>query len=308
MSETESVVVSGCGWVTPAGVGTIREIIDLLDAGGLGESNADYRTVPDDLRSKAEHLSGEIKRDKGAWMAALAVELAFKNAAIDFTALEPDRLGAVVGCSLAGQEGMINFAGEVREQTARFVTPLHFPQTVGNFIAGALARAYHIRGPNLTVAGGVEGGFEAIAEGRDLVAAGLVDVVLVGGVERLSEELGTALAREDGAVSEGACFLLLELAGRAAARSHAPLAVIERAVRSAARADGWAWEADATVVSGGVKIDGARCIEEVIGSCGAAAGVAAAALAIGALPKTIRSRAVGKGKPGFFVLDFATAT
>ena len=86
------------------------------------------------------------------------------------------------------------------------------------------------------------------------------------------------------------------------------LATIERVERCINGADSGVLGAAATVVAGGAKIDGARCIEEAIGSCGAATGVAAAALAIGALPETVRSRAVCKGNPGFFVIDFATAT
>ena len=56
---------------------------------------------------------------------------------------------------------MIRFAEEVRAQSPRFVSPIHFPETVGNYLAAALARGFGFRGPNLTLAGD-SAGMEAV--------------------------------------------------------------------------------------------------------------------------------------------------
>lgn len=135
----------------------------------------------------------------------------------------------VLGCALAGQLGMIGFAQEVRSQSARFVSPLHFPQTVGNYAAGALARSFHIRGPNLTVARGVASGLEAVVAGCRIIRDGLADVVLAGGADTFVDALIPALREESQDLAEGACWFVLERVGARAGwgmKPRAPLAFV----------------------------------------------------------------------------------
>lgn len=282
-TEDSFIVLTGCGWVTPFAAGTIAEILAAARSRSTPPEPQDgYWAVPDDLLQSRTGLSKELQRDKAAAMTAVALEHALEAARIERDSLDGRRVGMVLGCALAGQLGMIDFANEVRQQTPRFVSPIHFPQTVGNYISGALARGYDVRGPNLTLACGAASGLDAVVEGAAAIAAGTADIVLAGGADRLSPALARGLSRPGVILSEGACMFVLERASAAAARGATPLAKITRA----RRLDGGESppvSADGAIVSEAcVPQPGAVCIEHWVGCCCGALGSAAVAAAIGA--------------------------
>ena len=273
-----SIVLTGCGWVTPIAVGTVRDVLSAVSSESAPSSSSGFLSVPDDPPpADLSHLSNETKRNKGAWMAALAVEHACRTAALPLESLDSDRVGLTLGCGMAGQLGMIDFASEVRTQSVRFVSPIHFPQTVGNYVAGALARGYKLRGPNATFASGPASSLNAIVEACAIVARGGADIVLAGGVEHLSADLAEGIEQDGTFLSEGACFFVVERADGAAKRS----------AKTMASVTGWRcgdMSADSAIVSvAGCRLGGAVLIEQVVGLCIGAAGAAAVAAAIGAV-------------------------
>ncbi len=183
----QSIVLTGCGWVTPFAADSISDVL------AAARQPACW-TVPDERLDDFPDLSNELKHDRGAWMTAVALEHACRSASVELKSLDSGRVGLVLGCGLAGQLGMIDFADEVRQQSPRFVSPIHFPQTVGNYIAGALARGYDIRGPNITLASGATSGLDAIVEACSLLACGSADLVFAGGTEQLSKALAEGLS------------------------------------------------------------------------------------------------------------------
>lgn len=277
---TFSLVLSGCGWVTPAAAGSIDEVLAAVaKAPAVSQVAAGgFCSVPDDPPiADISHLSNELKRDKGAWMAAVAMEHACRTASLPLESLDSDRVGLALGCGLAGQLGMIEFASEVRKQSVRFVSPIHFPQTVGNYVAGAVARGYKLRGPNATFASGASSSLDAIIEACAWVARGDADIVLAGGVERLTSELATGLTQNGAAASEGACFVVVESADHLSRRSASPLANVVACSRGPDR------QTENRVLStAGCALPGAVVIEHGTGLCLGAAGAAATAAVIGA--------------------------
>jgi 3-oxoacyl-(acyl-carrier-protein) synthase len=123
---------------------------------------------------------------------------------------------------------MMQFAREVKQQTPRFVSPLHFPQTVGNYAAGALARALKINGPNLTFGAGPHAGLAAVSEAAQLVKAGWADLFIAGGTDTVGTNLLPAMI-DAGMVhtagpfasrpAEGACFVTIESEAHARQRN-----------------------------------------------------------------------------------------
>ena len=301
-SRDESIVLSGCGWVTPFAAGTIAEVLTAAgDPAAASAPDREYRAVPDGLLDEYPHLSGELKRDRSAWMTGIALELARRQASLAADSVEADRLGMVLGCGLAGQLGMIGFADEVRQQSARFVSPIHFPQTVGNYVSGALARSYNILGPNVTVSSGVASGLDAIVEGCGLLTGGGAEVVLAGGTDTLSKELAEALTEPGVVVGEGACWFVLERLDHAAARGVAPLAAVTRTACLPASEAGNA-AADTGLVSAAPgRCAGAIFIEHWVGQCFAALGAGAVAAGIGAANGLPVPR-VGRGDPDSIIV------
>ncbi len=207
----DTVVITGCGWVTPFVSGRLHEV---LNAGPGVEPpvGRPYWSISFDGRRAFDDVPAECRQDASATLAATAFQIARKDAQLHEgrNLPPPERVGLVLGCGLAGQSGMIDFANDVREQSVRFVSPIRFPQTVGNYVAGALARSFDIRGPNVTLANGIASGLDAVVEACALLRSGQADLVYAGGCERLTPTTAAGLFQEGVLLSDGACLFTLE--------------------------------------------------------------------------------------------------
>lgn len=227
-SGNDAITLTGCGWVTPFAAGTIDEVLTAArKLSTLATPQDGYWAVPNEQCVDPSKVSNEIKRDKGAWITASALQHACRSAGLNLEEAESQRVGLILGSAFAGQLGMIRFAEEVRSQSPRFVSPIHFPQTVGNYIAGAIARAYGITGPNSTVATGAASGLDAIVEAKSILNTGMADIVIAGGMDTLSDDLTNGLAEPGVCFSEGACLFVLERADHAKRRGVRLLASLD---------------------------------------------------------------------------------
>lgn len=277
-ADDQAIVITGCGWVTPFGVGDARDRLPGVPALDTAASPP-VRQIPTELLDRFPPVAEELRHDRAAWMAGLAFELACRSAGVDRHQTPPERIGLVLGSALAGQPGMIQFAEEVRAQSARFVSPIHFPNTVGNFTAGAIARVHQLRGPNLTLAGGAACGLEALVRAAALIADGSADVVVAGGVETITEALALGFDPLTPPLSEGACLYVLVSRTRAAARSATIMALIESCSTETANDSTPLEHDDAVVVTAGFDNHDALSVESILGRGLAAAGAATVLLA-----------------------------
>lgn len=275
--DDNGVVITGCGWVTPEAAGNIDDVLAAMPEGPADQAVPSFRAVTTDRLATEIDLPKELVADHGAHIAAVALLHACRDARLDLSDVNATRVGVVIGCGLAGQEGMIRFAEEVREQSPRFVSPIHFPQTVGNYIAGALARGFHITGPNLTLAGGPRLGLDTVLEAMNLIQSGQADVLVAGGVDTFSPRTARSFSPPDTRPADGACLLVLESCRHAAMR-HAPV----RAALSLCERDpgpaGASWPR-ATVARAA---PGAVFVQGHIGYCPGAVGPASIAAVLGA--------------------------
>lgn len=287
----DAVVITGCGWVTSRAAGSASEVLaavrkaDALPPG--------HHRVPAELLDAGPPLPTDLAEEADVRLAARAVQLACADAGRSVESLVGERTALVLGCSQAGQGGMIAFANEVREQSARFVSPIHFPQTVGNYPAGAVGRAFHIRGVNLTLACGVTSGLEAIGEAARLLAEGAADVAIAGGLDVFTEPLARALGAEHPVLADSACVLILERAGKSQQR---PGAAWRWGGLRRVSPGGWSSPKGATQVQAGCGVRGVPDVVELTGWSGAASGAAALAVARASADGThVHALAPGEG-------------
>lgn len=281
MEKRNRIAITGCGWITPFACGTIDEILAAATSDRPAPQPSGYWQVPDSFADRFEHLSNEVRRDKTCWLAAAAMTIAARQAELSLDEVPSERLGLVLGCALAGQIGMITFAEDVRAKSPRFVSPIHFPQTVGNYPAGALARALGIRGPNITIARGVASGLTALIEACGFLREDLADVVIAGGVDALDDAVASIFAEGKSHQSEGACLYVLERLASAQARDACPLAILQdQPVQPVSELTA---SPDIVVSTAGSALPGVVEIESLIGHCHAALGAATVAAGIAAL-------------------------
>lgn len=268
------VAMTGCGWVTPRVAGRIEDVLTVY-SGAHDPPKVAYEPIPQAIFDQFPKLPMEAVKEPPVRLAAIALEIACAQAGIN--QIPSDRKSLVVGCALAGLGGMIDFANDVREQSPRFVSPIRFPQTVGNYICGALARCYDFRGPASTIACGSASSLEAIREAASWLVSGQADFVVAGGCETLSPPIVEALDLPEVRFADGACFFVLERESDAARRGAKILAVLPdpRLPARPGFADG------STVHAAGFRPNGALCIENWIGRTLGADAAASLAAAIG---------------------------
>ena len=251
------VVVTGLGATTPLG-GDVPSTWAAMLAGRSGVR----RLPPEFVEQLPVHIGAPVALDPGdvldrvqarrldrtAQLALIAAREAWADAgfpspdADGFSeAVDPDRLGVVVGTGIGGVLTTLANYDLLREKGARRVSPLAIPMLMPNGPAAAIALEHVARAGVHTPISACASGAEAVGIGLEMIRSGRADVVICGGTEAAMHPLPIAafanmqaLSRRndepeqasrpydkgrDGFVyGEGAGILVLESAERAQAR------------------------------------------------------------------------------------------
>ncbi len=236
------VLITGCGAVSPFGVGVPRLWSGLLegrcalapirsfDTAGLAHALAGQ--VP--AFEPAAHLSGaDAERlDRIGQYALTAAREALHDARLDLASVDRTRVGAIVATTLGGMElgeQYVRCRRDGRAFDARQL--LHVPYAA---TATRLARALSVRGPVFSPSIACASGTYAVGLALELIRRGQADAFVVGGAEIVchfvvsgftslhataAEAVRPFDARRDGlAIGEGAAMLVVESDAHARAR------------------------------------------------------------------------------------------
>lgn len=253
MSAT--VLVTGLGVIAPHG----HDAGSVFDAVVQGRSAVHELSMDLARPAAAATVDIDLTRwfnklqaagvDRVSQLAVAAADLAVRDAGgIDHVA--PERIGIYVGCGMGGAAAL---DAAYRSTTGR-VSPLTIPAFMPNAPAAHVAMRLGAHGPVLTYAVACASSSVAIAEAAKAVRCGEVDIAIAGGTESLivpgvvltwqAMQTLAGFTPGDGSAAhccrpfsadrsgfvlgEGAAFLVLENADRAAARQapnrHAELA------------------------------------------------------------------------------------
>jgi 3-oxoacyl-[acyl-carrier-protein] synthase II len=201
--------VTGFGTVTAGGVG----VSDTWDALLAGTSTADHLPelagMPVDFACKAREFDGDAllgrrvawRLDRSTQMAMVATNEALELAGLDSAEWDGTRVGVVLATALGGQTVWEREGARLREHGPGMVSPLLIPMAGVNMTAGHVAAAHGARGPNFAPATACASGATALGAARDLLRAGLCDVVIAGGTEAPITPLVAASFAKMGALS-----------------------------------------------------------------------------------------------------------
>jgi 3-oxoacyl-[acyl-carrier-protein] synthase II len=253
-STHRRVVVTGLGATTPLG-GDVASTWSAMLAGRSG-----VRRLPQEFIDVLPvHIGAPVavdpldvldrvqarRLDRTAQLALIAAREAWADAGLpapgDDDAVDPDRLGVVVGTGIGGVLTTLANYDTLKEKGARRVSPLAVPMLMPNSPAAAIALELVARAGVHTPISACASGAEAIGQGLEMIRSGRADVVVCGGTEAAIHPLPIAafanmqaLSRRndepeqasrpydkgrDGFVyGEGSGVVVLESAERAAAR------------------------------------------------------------------------------------------
>lgn len=246
-----SVVVTGVGCVTPAGIGAegfwagLRAMKSPIRAVTRFDAER-FRTriaaEIDDFRAE-DHLSRKAAKrfDRFSQLGVTASRMAVQDAEIVPEREDRDRIGVSMGSALGGIAKAEEEFPVFMAEGIRSVDPALALDVFGGAVSCNIAIEHGFTGPNSTNAMSCASGTIAVGEGFRAIRNGLADVMLAGGAEAplaplcfgafsiiramstRNEDPGTACrpfdeSRDGFVMGEGAAVLVLEERSRAEAR------------------------------------------------------------------------------------------
>lgn len=209
MTGRPEVVVTGLGLVTPAGIG-VPENWELICSGRSTATRAPALAgLPVDFCCQVPDFDGTARLGrKLAWrldrvsqLALVAGRQAVADAGLDPASWDGTRVGILLGSSFGGAATYEREHETCLTDGPAAVSPLLMVMAPVNMSAGYLAIDLGAGGPNMVVSTACAAGSTAIGLGRQLLQAGLCDVVLAGGTESTSTRTTMASLHRMGALS-----------------------------------------------------------------------------------------------------------
>jgi 3-oxoacyl-[acyl-carrier-protein] synthase II len=196
IDNTQRVVVTGIGMVTPLGIGK-EEFSRRLFSGET--AFAEIKSF--DTGSFSSHLGAEVtnfnprdfisvknmrRMDKISLMTAASARMALEDAGIQITDENRDRVGIILGTAFGATDVTAQFAGTLLTQGPALVNPILVPNIVMNAPAGHASIELGFRGVNTTVTHFAVSAENAIAYAAAEIKRGTADFIITGGVDILS--------------------------------------------------------------------------------------------------------------------------
>ena len=196
------VVITGCGAVTPIGIG--KEA--FWNALERGENGADFITLFD----TAQHITKiaaevkdfnpenwldkkEVRRtDRVIHFAAAAADLAVEDSGLDIEKLDKNLFGVYVGSGEGGIHTLEENSRVLYEKGPNRVSPFMVPMMITNMPAAYIAIRFGAKGPNMAVVTACASSINSMGEAYNCIARGDADVMLTGGAEAAVSPLATA--------------------------------------------------------------------------------------------------------------------
>jgi 3-oxoacyl-[acyl-carrier-protein] synthase II len=203
--DSQRIVVTGLGLVTPLGVGK-DEFSRRLFAGRCAIDTVQAF----DTSAGTSHLGAEVRdfqprdfisvknlrrMDKASLLTTASARLALTDAGLTITDENRDRVGILLGTAFGATDVTVSFAGTLLSEGPSSVNPILVPNTVMNAPAGHASIELGFRGVNTTVTHFAVSAETAIAYAVSEIRRGAADVILTGGVDILSKFYYEALTK-----------------------------------------------------------------------------------------------------------------
>lgn len=247
--DDQRIVITGVGLTAPNGDG-LDEYRAALLAGKSGVAPYHIRYVGDTLAGEChfDELKYQKRKElrRGTRAGSIGIFCAnetITNSGIDWSQVDPSRVGVYVGVTEHGNVETENEINEIKafDYDTKVWSHHHNPRTVANNPAGEITLNMGITGPHYTIGAACAAGNAGLIQGAQMLQLDQCDVAIAGGVSESIRTFGIfagfasqgALAEHEDptrasrpfdrdrsgiVVSEGGCLFVLERYSDAARR------------------------------------------------------------------------------------------
>ena len=205
--DHQRIVITGMGAITPLGLDVDSTWQRLIQ----GESGikpithfeaSDYRaqiagTVDDFDISQYMSPKDARRYDTFVQYGVAAAAQALQQAgfisdlqASPVTGVDPNRIGVLIGSGIGGITTIEENTLKLNQDSPRKISPFFVPSAIVNMAAGQVAIRHGLKGLNLATATACTTATHAIGLSARLIAYGDADVIVAGGCEKASSQLG----------------------------------------------------------------------------------------------------------------------
>ena len=194
------VVVTGLGALTPLGL-NVKDSWQGLKEGKSGAAPVTHLdasafntrfSMPVKGFNAEDYMSAKEARKMDLFIQygmAAGIQ-AFRDSGLEVTEENAQRIGVIVGAGIGGLYTIEKNHDALLEGGPRKMSPFFVPGSIVNMIAGNLSIEYGLRGPNLAVVTACTTGAHCIGHGARVIAYGDADVMVAGGAEMATTNLG----------------------------------------------------------------------------------------------------------------------
>lgn len=194
------VVVTGLGMLTPVG-NTVEDSWKSILAGKSGAANIEqFDASPFATRFSASVKNFDVseymnpkdarKMDLFIQYGMAAAAQAITDSGLEVTDENASRIGCAVGSGIGGLSLIESTHTTLGKSGPRRISPFFVPGSIINMIAGNLAIQYGFKGPNIAITTACTTGTHNIGSAMRMIQYGDADVMIAGGAEMATTELG----------------------------------------------------------------------------------------------------------------------
>ena len=186
-----AAAVTGIGLVTPAGIGVAENWQCIVEGRATAATDPALANFPVSLSCRvpgfmpeASGVANPWQWDRFAQFALIAAQEALRDAGLQPRQWRDDsRVAVIIGSGAGGTATLEAQHAALLADGPSGISPLTLPMGLLNMAAGQVAIELGARGPCMAPCTACASGASAIGIARDLLDAGVVDIVVAGGTE-----------------------------------------------------------------------------------------------------------------------------
>jgi 3-oxoacyl-[acyl-carrier-protein] synthase II len=194
------VVITGMGAITPLGLNVEDTWKGLVEGrSGIGLlSRIDASNYPTRIGGEIDGFDPTLymgykearRMERFCQFAVAATKQALDDAGLRLEESDPEQIGVLIGTAIGGLDATDE---AVRNLVAgKRISPFYLVTMVPNIAAFHVSHVYGLKGYNNTVTTACAAGLQAVGEAAEVVRRGAAQVMIAGGTESSSGELGLA--------------------------------------------------------------------------------------------------------------------
>lgn len=194
------VVITGMGAITPLGLSVEETWAGLIEgrSGIVHITQIDASNYPTRIAGEVKgfnaaeymHFKEARRMERFSQLAVAATKEALEDARLSIEDVDAEQVGVLIGTAIGGLDATVKAVRNL--DAGKRISPFYLVTMVPNIAAFHICHLYGLKGYNNTVTTACAAGVQAVGEAAEVIRRGAAQVMVAGGTESSSAEVGLA--------------------------------------------------------------------------------------------------------------------